>query len=227
MRIFIVMGLPYQGKTTAARRLETLLHLDPTYSQREIGYISTDICRGKTLRDDFPEQDRYRYSKQEEALAWNRFLGEITTFLALSPTDSILILDGTFTSWAKFAQVIDLITLNIDSFASQRLPLIVDIIHVGSQYGENLWKPDTEHFEKGKPHVWRAWNNRCSFNDSLGLTSEVPDDVLQTKIHQLKELQSVILSTCKSYMRSYKGLIYFARHFVRHHPSVSELRKFV
>ena len=70
------MGLPYQGKTTAAHQLVTALKSRPDYKNREIKYISTDLCRAKTLREDFPQQHEFLYTKQEETLAWQRFLGD-------------------------------------------------------------------------------------------------------------------------------------------------------
>lgn len=226
MRIFVFMGLPYQGKTTASHLLLTALKSHPDYKNREIKYISTDVCRAKTLREDFPHQHEFLYTKQEETLAWQRFLGEITTFLALSPVNSVLVLDGTFTAWSKLCELLDILTLNIDSFASQRLPLIVDFVHIGSQFGERVWKPSDDKLNSNKK-VLRAWFSRCSYNEALGIAARVPDDVFNAKVEELKMTLNTMIPMLRKFMKDYYGLIYFARHFLKHHPNISEINKII
>ena len=220
------MGLPYQGKSTAACTLRSLLLHHDDYKNREIKVISTDICRSITLREDFPDQDEFKYTKKEETLAWQRFIGQVTLFTALSPANSVLILDGTFTSWAKIVDVLDALTINIHSFADVRLPLIIDIIHVGSQYGEHVWLPTDEKLNK-HPLVAKNWFNRCAKNESLGIASRIPDEVLRTKIEELRDSMQVLIPTCKHFMKSFHGLLYIARHFLPHHPSIFSINKII
>lgn len=220
------MGLPYQGKSTAASILRSLLLHHDDYKDREIKLFSTDEARSQVLRLAYPDQEEYQYSKEEEALAWKRFIGQITLFTALSPANSVLILDGTFTSWAKIVDVLDALTINIHSFAEQRLPLLIDIIHVGSQYGEHIWLPTDEKLNK-HPLVAKNWFNRCAKNEAMGIAAEVPDEVLRTKIEELRDSMQVLIPTCKHFMKSFHGLLYIARHFLPHHPSIFSINKII
>lgn len=220
------MGLPYQGKSTAASILRSLLLHHDDYKDREIKLFSTDEARSQVLRMAYPDQEEYQYSKEEETLAWKRFIGQITLFTALSPANSVLILDGTFTSWAKIVDVLDALTMNIHSFAEQRLPLLIDIIHVGSQYGEHLWLPTEEKLNK-HPLVAKNWFNRCAKNEAMGIAAKVPDNVLRTKIEELRDSMQVLIPTCKHFMKSFHGLLYIARHFLPHHPSIFSINKII
>lgn len=226
MRIFMFMGLPYQGKSTAASSLQALLRSHPDYKDRTIKIFSTDLARSQTLKELYPDQKEFKYTKREETLAWKYFIGQIVTFLALSPADSILILDGTFTSWAKIVDVLDTLTMNIESFASPRLPLVLDIVHIGSQYGEHIWLPTDEKINK-HPIIARNWQNRCMKNESLGIAARVPEDVLRLKIEELRDSMQVLIPTCKHFMKSFHGLLYIARHFLPHHPSLFTINKLI
>ena len=226
MRIFIFMGLPYQGKTTAATELYRQLKYESIYKDREIGFISTDDCRGKILEDEYPNEDRYKYTAIQECQSWRLFLGEIVDFMSLSPPNSILILDGTFTQWSKICEVLDILTLNIETYANQRLPLIVEFIHIGSQFGENLWKPVPAMLEANSK-VQAIWNMRCQLNESRGLMAKVPDEVFDRKVEELRETSKTLISTCKCFMKSYRGLLFIAIHYLRHHPRAREIQKLI
>lgn len=226
MRIFIVMGLPYQGKTTAAKELFAQLRTYPLYQGREIGYISTDECRGELLKTEYPDDKTYKYSSIQECQSWRLFLGKVVTFLTVSPTNSLLILDGTFTQWSKVCELLDILTVNIEAYASQRLPLVIEFVHIGSQYGEDVWKP-TAMALGSSDRICEYWRSRCSFNEAIGLTARVPEQVFERKCEEMQETQKLLVSTCKSFMKSYRGLIYFARHFLRHHPKAREIHKLI
>ena len=217
MRIIIFMGLPYQGKTTAAKLLYGAMCASKKYQNREVKYISTDIERSRVLRECFPRQETFGYSQEEETLAWKSFIGAIFEFINCSPTNSILILDGTFTEWSKLCELFDTLTVNLDMYASQRLPLIIDLVHIGSQYGEKVWKPTELNLLKDD-EVRYAWQNRCQYNKALGIASRIDDSVFNRKLQELRATLKVLVPTCKHFMTSYKGLIYFARHFLPHHP---------
>lgn len=226
MRIFMFMGLPYQGKSTAASTLKVLLEHSDEYKNREIMLLSTDVVRSITLRENFPSQNEYTYTKKEETIAWKRYIAKIMEFVAMSPANSVLILDGTFTSWAKIVDVFDALTLNIHSYANTRIPLVIDIVHIGSQYGEKIWLPTDEKLNKD-PLVAKNWFNRCAKNESLGIASRIPEEVLRTKIEELRDSMQVLIPTCKHFMKSYHGLLYIARHFLPHHPSLFSLDKLI
>lgn len=226
MRIFMFMGLPYQGKSTAAKTLKALLQNHSDYKDRDVKIISTDLARSQTLRDLYPDQKEFKYSKREETLAWKHFLCQIIEFLALSPQNSILILDGTFTNWTKIVEVLDTLVMNINSYATPRVPLIIDIVHIGSQYGERIWLPTEEKLNK-HPLIARNWQNRCATNESLGIAARVPDEVLRVKIEELRDSMQVLIPTCKHFVKSFHGLLYIARHFLPHHPSIFEVNKLI
>lgn len=226
MRIFVFMGLPYQGKTTAAKELLRQLRYDSIYKDREIGYISTDDCRGEILKTEYPEDKIYKYTSIQECQSWRYFLGQVVEFLTLSPTNSLLVLDGTFTQWSKVCELLDILTVNLESYASQRLPLVVEFVHVGSQYGENVWKPDPVKLETNE-RIRSIWEVRCQMNESKGLMPTVPEEVFQAKQQELYDTSKLLVSTCKSFMKSYRGLVYFARHFLRHHPKAQEIHKLI
>lgn len=225
MRIFIVMGLPYQGKTTTARELLAQLRAHPLYQDREIGYVSTDKCRGKLLKEEYPEDKVYKYTAIQEAQAWRVFLAEVVTFLTLSPTNGILIIDGTLSQWSKMCELLDILTVNIEAFATQRLPLVIEFVHVGSQYGERMWMPSMLPLQNET--INSRWKSRCMENEAIGLSGEVPENVLNRKKEEMQETLNMLTSTCKCFMKSYRGLIYFARHFLRHHPKAQEIHKII
>lgn len=220
------MGLPYQGKTTSAKELFAQLRDHPIYKDRELGYISTDECRGELLKTEYPDDKQYKYTAIQECQSWRIFLAKVVTFLTVSPTNSILILDGTFTQWSKVCELLDILTVNIEAYASQRLPLVIEFVHIGSQYGENVWKPTALTLGSSEK-VYNYWKSRCSFNEALGLTPQIPDEVFNKKCEELQESSKLLVSTCKSFMKSYRGLIYFARHFMRHHPKPREIHKLI
>ena len=225
MRIFMFMGLPYQGKTTAAHTLIQLLEKHPRYRDREFGYISTDNCRSE-IRQWYGTSKPYDYSEREEKDAWELFLHKMMSFLALAPTNSVLILDGTFTSWSKIVDVFDVLTMNIDSYASQRLPLVIDLIHIGSQFGEDIWRP-TDLALATNPSVAERWNERCTNNRRNGLTPEIPEEVFHKKFLEMQSTLSLLVSICKKYTTDFRGCIYFARHFLNHHPRRHEIKKII
>ena len=219
------MGVPYQGKTTAAKTLIQILGQHPVYKNKELGYVSTDCCRSD-LRNWYGTSAPYAYSEIEERDTWDLFLHKMRTFLAVAPVDSILVLDGTFTNWLKVTDILDTLTLNIDSYASQRLPLIVDIIHIGSQYGEDIWRP-TELALAADPQVAARWEQRCIMNKKQGLTPEIPESVFNKKFLELQSTMNLMISICKKYTKDYHGCIYFARHFLKHHPRRRDIKKII
>lgn len=219
------MGLPYQGKTTAAHTLIQILGHHPVYRDRELGYISTDCCRSE-LRKWYGTDAPYAYSEIEERDTWDLFLHKMRSFLAVAPPDSILILDGTFTNWLKVTDILDALMLNIDAYASQRLPLIVDMVHIGSQYGEDVWRP-TELNLAANPKVAARWAQRCLENQKAGLTPEIPESVFKKKFLEMQATMQLLVSICKKYTKDYHGCVYFARHFLNHHPRKFDIKKII
>ena len=147
------------------------------------------------------------------------------TFLTLSPPNGILIIDGTLSQWSKMCELLDILTVNIEAFATQRLPLVIEFVYVGSQYGERMWMPSMLPLQNET--INGRWKSRCMENEAIGLSGEVPEAVLNRKKEEMQETLNMLVSTCKCFMKSYRGLIYFARHFLRHHPKAQEIHKII
>lgn len=207
MKVFLFMGLPYQGKSTIAQNLYNYLPFDV------VTYVSTDGCRSEYwINAD--KEGTFDYSAESEKKSWKLFLDKVKSWVICSPPDSYLILDGTMSNAAHLIELFEALTLNID-FASSIL--VVQIFIVGSTDEKRIWKPVSLDFGDPKEKINTMWKKRCEIKKLQKIDSYVPDQVFANKVIEMRNTLETLPRIVKSFVKqNNKKLICTFSHLPHH-----------
>lgn len=210
MKVFLFMGLPYQGKSTIALSLLRFLQK----IQIDTTYISTDGCRSEYWVNA-KKEGTFDYSEESEAKSWKLFLDKIKSWTICALPSNCLILDGTMTNYYKILDLFDALTLNIDFVADSKL--VIQVFVVGSTEENQIWKPVAADFGDPNTKINNLWKERCELKISQKIDSFVPEVIFNNKVIELRQTLKKLNKVIQSFVQSNnKKLICTISHIPHH-----------